>query len=90
MKPAKLLIEYTGKILIPKIWNDIRDSVDIAEQHPAKMTGVEKKAFVRERMKTLGYDLAQGLFDFAVQLAWMWLQAYLGRSISASKDGRAL
>lgn len=86
MKVGKLALEYAGKFLIPKIWNDVRDSVSVAEKNPDLTSGKAKKDFVIDRMKVLGYDLAEGLLNFGIELAWMWLQAYLGKPILAKKD----
>ena len=85
MKVSQLAFEYAGKILIPKLWFDVKNSVAIAEQDK-NASGQDKKAFVISRMKELGYDLAVGLLDFAIQLAWMWLQAKMGHEILAEKD----
>lgn len=79
MKPVKLAIEYFGKIGFgQRLWFDLKDCVSVAEQ--SGLSGKEKKAMAVERLKTLGWDLAEGLIETGIQLAWLWLQAYLGRT----------
>ena len=80
MKVAAFIIErFANWRYSSQVFKEVQDVVKAVEENPP--VGMSKKDFVMQELEDVGVRLTGFAFNALIELAVLWLNAYLGKSI---------